>query len=173
MVPRVTYSVSHYSPSTFSSLSFIRASKGKGKRWRRNVVVCKQFRNQFQQSFKELMFRFVFSCRRFYSSTNLESDARRFVMLPFMQVSQQSEELLGLPVEELQAILGSDELNANHEEDVWKCILQWIDHDAENRKGHIADLMKNVRLGLLDARFFHKKCQYSPENVDVYVQGSP
>jgi kelch-like protein 10 len=75
----------------------------------------------------------------------------------FVQVSQQSEELLELPVEELQAILGSDELNVKREEDVWICILRWIDHDAENRKGHIADLMKTVRLGLLDAQFFREK----------------
>jgi kelch-like protein 10 len=78
-------------------------------------------------------------------------------MRHFVQVSQQSEELLELPVEELQAILGSDELNVKHEEVVWECILRWIDHDVENRKGHIVDLMKNVRLGLLDAHFFHEK----------------
>jgi kelch-like protein 10 len=74
-----------------------------------------------------------------------------------MLVCQQSEKLLELPVEELQAILVSDELNVRHEEVVWECILRWIDHDAENRKGHIVDLMKNVRLGLLDVQFFHEK----------------
>jgi kelch-like protein 10 len=120
-------------------------------------VECKQFSIQFQQSSKELMSRFVCSCRRFYFCTDLESDARRFVMNHFVQVSQQSEELLELPVEELQAILGSDELNVKHEEVVWECILRWIDHDAENRKGHIVDLIKTVRLGLLDAQFFHEK----------------
>jgi hypothetical protein len=120
-------------------------------------VECKQFRIQFQQSFKELMFRFVCSCRRFHFCTDLESDARRFAMRHFVQVSQQSEELLELPVEELQAILGSDELNVKHEEVVWECILRWIDHDAENRKGHIADLMKTVRLGLPGAQFLYEQ----------------
>jgi kelch-like protein 10 len=106
---------------------------------------------------KEFMGRFVCSYRRFYFCTDLESDARRFVMRHFVLVSEQSEELLELPVEELQAILGSDELNEKHEEVVWECMLRWIDHDAENRKGHIVELMKNVRLGLLDQQFFYEK----------------
>jgi kelch-like protein 10 len=89
-------------------------------------------------------------------------------MLHFVQVSQQSEELLELPVEELQAIIRSDKLNVKHEEVVWECILRWVDHDAENRKDHIVDLIKNVRLGLLDTQFFHEKVS-TLENVDVYV----
>jgi hypothetical protein len=43
---------------------------------------------------------------RFYACTKLETDARRFLMHHFVQVSQQSEELLELRVEELQAIIG-------------------------------------------------------------------
>jgi kelch-like protein 10 len=123
---------------------------------------AKCFGVQTHQNFKELMSRFVCFCRRFFFCTGLESDARRFVMHHFVQVSQQSEELLELPVEELQAIVGSDELNVKHEEVVWECVLRWIDHDAENRKGHIVDLMKNVRLGLLDAQFFFEKVSTLP-----------
>jgi kelch-like protein 10 len=86
--------------------------------------VWKQFRIQFRQSLKELMSRFVCSYRRCYNCTNLEFDARHFVMLHLVQVSEQSEELLELPVEELQELLGSDELIVNHEEVVWDCILR-------------------------------------------------
>jgi hypothetical protein len=102
-------------------------------------VECKLFRIQFQQRFKELMSRFVCSCRKFYFCTKLETDAGRFVMRHFVKVSQQNEELLELPVEELQAIVGSEELDVKHEEDARICILRWIDHDIENRKGHIVD----------------------------------
>jgi hypothetical protein len=41
----------------------------------------------------------------------LESDARSYLLNHFLKVWQQSEELLELPVEELQAIVGADELN--------------------------------------------------------------
>jgi kelch-like protein 10 len=83
-----------------------------------------------------------------------------------VKVWQQSEELLELPVEELQAIVGADELNVRNENIVWECVLRWIDHDTDNRKGHIVDLLKNVRLGLLDKNFLH-------ENVmcHAYVAG--
>jgi hypothetical protein len=72
-------------------------------------------------------------------------------------VSQCSEELLELPVEELAAILGDEQLNVSNEEDVWNCALRWIGRDTENRKVHVLDLMKTVRLGLLDKNVFIEK----------------
>jgi hypothetical protein len=78
----------------------------------------------------------------------------------FVKVWQQSEELLELPVKELQAIVGADELNVKNEKMVWECVLRWIDHDTDNREGHIVDLLKNIRLGLLDRNFLH-------ENVSI------
>jgi hypothetical protein len=90
-------------------------------------------------------------------------------MRHFMEVSQHSQELLELQVDELQAILGADELNVMNEQSVWECVLRWIDHDTENRKGHIVDLMKNVRLGLLERNFFHEKV--SMPLKCVYVGG--
>ncbi|XP_021929990.1 kelch-like protein 10 isoform X5 [Zootermopsis nevadensis] len=96
---------------------------------------------------------------RCHSCAGLESHARRFVSRHFAHLSQQSEELLEMSVEELQAIIGADNLNVKDEKLVWDCILRWIDHDTENRKGHIAELMKNVRLGLLDKAFFLEKMQ--------------
>jgi hypothetical protein len=78
----------------------------------------------------------------------------------FTEVSQQSKELLELPVKELQAIVGADEMNVENEKMVWECVLRWIDHETENRKGHIADLLKNTRLGLLDRNFLQ-------ENVSI------
>jgi kelch-like protein 10 len=76
------------------------------------------------------------------------------------EVSKQSEELLELPVKELQVIVGADEMNVKNENIVWECVLRWINHDTDNRKGHIVDLLKNIRLGLLDRNFLH-------ENVSV------
>jgi kelch-like protein 10 len=81
-------------------------------------------------------------------------------MRHFVKVWQQSEELLELPVEELQAIVGADELNVKNENIIWKCVLRWIDHATDNRKGHIVDLLKNIRLGLLDRNYLR-------ENVSI------
>jgi kelch-like protein 10 len=81
-----------------------------------------------------------------------------------VKVCQQSEELLELPVEELQAVVGADELNVENEKMVWECILRWTDHDTDNRKGNILDLLKNIRLGLLDRDFL-------TENVSIPLKG--
>ncbi|XP_021936935.1 kelch-like protein 10 [Zootermopsis nevadensis] len=95
-----------------------------------------------------------------HSFADLEAHARSFVLRNFVQVSQQSGELLELPVEELQEIITSEELNAKDEETVWECILRWINHDPDNRKGHIAGLLKGVRL--LDEDFFKEKVLKHP-----------
>ncbi|XP_021940447.1 kelch-like protein 10 isoform X2 [Zootermopsis nevadensis] len=94
---------------------------------------------------------------RFHSIADLENRALRFVWRHFVEVSQYSEELLELPVEELQAIIESVKLTAEEEKFVWECILRWINHDSDNRKGHFADLLKGVRLGRLDAKFFKEQ----------------
>ncbi|XP_021915982.1 kelch-like protein 10 [Zootermopsis nevadensis] len=99
---------------------------------------------------------------RFHSFADLEPHARRFVLRHFVEVSQQSKELLELPVEELQAIIGSEDLNVKDEKVVWECILRWINHHLDNRKGHIAGLLKGVRLGLLDEQFFKEQVSKHP-----------
>jgi hypothetical protein len=91
-------------------------------------------------------------------------------MRHFTEVSQQSEELLELPVEELHAIFGADDLNVK-EEMVWESVLRWIDHDTENRKGHIMDLLMNIRLGLLDRNFLQENVSISLKSVRI--EGSP
>jgi hypothetical protein len=88
-------------------------------------------------------------------------------MRHFVKVWQQNEQLLELPLEELQAIVGADELNVKNEKTVWVCVLRWIDHDTDNRKGHILDLLKNIRLGLLDRNFLHENVSIPLKSVCI------
>jgi kelch-like protein 10 len=104
---------------------------------------------------------------RDYWCPSLEEAARCFVMGNFVQISQQSDELLELPPEELQRLISSDELNVRTEEVVWEAVLRWINHDTENRKHHIFKLMKGVRLGLLDPQFFFENVMHHP-----YLEGN-
>ncbi|XP_012271071.1 kelch-like protein 10 [Orussus abietinus] len=97
----------------------------------------------------------------------LESDAYRYVMRHFVQVAQKSEEVLQLPIDELKALVGADELNVKSEEVVWELVLRWVNHDPEDRKRHIVELMKNIRLGLLDTQFFLENVKDHP-----YVTGN-
>ncbi|KAG7204994.1 hypothetical protein KM043_005379 [Ampulex compressa] len=94
---------------------------------------------------------------RDYFCKGLEAEAYRYVMRHFVQVAQTSKEILHLPIEELRTLVGDDELNVKSEETVWELVLKWINHEPESRKDHIVDLMKNIRLGLLDTQFFLEK----------------
>jgi kelch-like protein 10 len=103
---------------------------------------------------------------REYFCANLEKDARFFLMSNFVEVSQNSAEILDLPLEELKDIVVADELNVKHEEVVWECILRWINHDALNRKGNMLKLFRRLRLGLFDNCYFHSKVKYHPYVVE-------
>ncbi|XP_014471269.1 PREDICTED: kelch-like protein 10 [Dinoponera quadriceps] len=97
----------------------------------------------------------------------LETDAYRFIVEHFVEVSQRSEEILHLPIEELRSLVGADELNVKSEQTVWELVLRWINYDPESRKDHIVDLMRNIRLGLLDTQFFLENVKDHP-----YVVGN-
>jgi kelch-like protein 10 len=45
---------------------------------------------------------------------------------------------------------------------VWEDVLRWINRDNENRKRNIAELMKEVRLGLLEPQFFIENIKNHP-----------
>lgn len=83
------------------------------------------------------------------------------------QISLDSKEIMFLSIEDLLPIIGSDELNVRNEETVWELVLKWIDHDSHNRKKYTAQLMKSVRLGLLDTQFFLENVKDHP-----YVAGN-
>lgn len=93
--------------------------------------------------------------------TWLEVHAYHYLMRHFVRVARESEELLQLPIESMQKLVGADELNVKNEELVWECILRWIDFEPNERKHHIVDLMRKIRLGLLNTQFFleHVSCE--------------
>jgi kelch-like protein 10 len=94
--------------------------------------------------------------------TELAQTCWRFIMKNFIQISQQSDEILMLSLKDFQEIINADNLNVKSEEIVWETILKWINHDPEQRKGHIVALMKCIRLGLLETQFFMEKVKDHP-----------
>jgi kelch-like protein 10 len=86
----------------------------------------------------------------------------------FVEVSRQSDELLGVSAEELLAIVAADDLNVRNEEIVWECVLRWIERDPVGRKGHLVELMKNVRMGLMNTRYFLNNVMQHPYVKEDY-----
>ena len=93
----------------------------------------------------------VFSCvstyhfAENYHCEKLLSDARNYILPNFSTVSK-TEEFLNLSSNEVKVWISSDEINVSAEEDVFKIILTWIDHEKNERKEHFAELFREVRL---------------------------
>ncbi|XP_025096132.1 kelch-like protein 10 [Pomacea canaliculata] len=92
----------------------------------------------------------------------LERAAMRFLLQNFQTVHTTSNEFLQLDIEEVSEVLESDQLNVRNEELVFDAVCRWIDFDRERRKGHIARLLKTIRLGLLTTQFFVEKVKSHP-----------
>ncbi|XP_014216197.1 kelch-like protein 10 [Copidosoma floridanum] len=97
----------------------------------------------------------------------LEKNARLYIMRNFVKVAEKSKEILLLPINEVTALIGEDELNVKNEETAWELVLRWINHEPEGRKHHIVEFMRNMRLGLLDTQFFLENVKEHP-----YVAGN-
>lgn len=102
----------------------------------------------------------------------LKESCWRFILKNFPEIAEFSEELMQLPVEDLKEIIDGDSLNAKSEETVWDVVIKWIDYDPEHRKCHIVELLKCIRLGLLETEFFMEKVREHPY-VTAYEANKP
>uniref|UniRef100_T1ISY7 BTB domain-containing protein n=1 Tax=Strigamia maritima TaxID=126957 RepID=T1ISY7_STRMM len=97
----------------------------------------------------------------------MEKESQNFIMRNFSEVAEHSEELMELPLQEVVAVFGADDLNVRNEDIVWEAVIRWIDEDPAARKQHIVVLMEQIRLGLLDTQYFIEKVKnhlYVQEN---------
>ena len=87
-----------------------------------------------------------------YHCEKLLSDARNYILSNFSTVAK-TEEFLNLSSDEVKMCISSDEINVSAEEDVFKIILTWIDHEKNERKEHFAELFREVRLVYISRDF--------------------
>lgn len=59
------------------------------------------------------------------------------------------QEFLLLPVEEMERLLTSDDVNVPDEETVVTSLLTWVGHDGATRQRHLPLLLAHIRLPLL------------------------
>ena len=89
-----------------------------------------------------------------YHCEKLISDARNYILSNFATVAE-TEEFLNLSSNKVKMCISSDEINVSAEEDVFKIILTWIDHEKNQRKEHFAELFREVRLVYISRDFLH------------------
>ncbi|XP_009892731.1 PREDICTED: kelch-like protein 10 [Charadrius vociferus] len=103
---------------------------------------------------------------------DLREAACVFILHHFEEMSRLSTEFLDVSVNELMHILEKDELNVKREEAVFEAILKWIDHAPQDRRQHIAVLLSQVRLALMQADYFInnvKTHRYVKDNEECKV----
>ncbi|KAM9398282.1 kelch-like protein 5 isoform 2-T2 [Salvelinus alpinus] len=86
------------------------------------------------------------------SCTHLHHTAHSYTMENFVEVVE-GQEFLVLPLEEMDRLLSSDDMNVPDEETVVTALLSWVRHDVSTRQPHLPSLLTHIRLPLLQAQF--------------------
>eukprot|EP00063_Salmo_salar_P063616 XP_014038451.1 PREDICTED: kelch-like protein 5 [Salmo salar] len=86
------------------------------------------------------------------SCSQLHHAAHSFTMENFVEVVEGQEFLL-LPLEEMDRLLSSDDMNVPDEETVVTALLSWVRHDVSTRQPQLPSLLAHIRLPLLEAQF--------------------
>ena len=82
-----------------------------------------------------------------YQREDLLSNTSKFIRANFTSIySSNRDDVLNMSSREVEMWISSDEINVRAEENVFKIILAWIDHDRSGRKIFFAELFRHVRL---------------------------
>ncbi|XP_077289259.1 kelch-like protein 25 [Arctopsyche grandis] len=120
--------------------------------------------NQQINSTNSLMFLRLSSLNPDWKKTAMNITTENFSSL------YQTATFLRLPLAMVIDILKSDDLNVS-EEEVFKAIKLWINHDESNRRANLFELLSTVRLTLLSLEFLTSEilayCYSSPPSVII------
>ena len=86
---------------------------------------------------------FLFAKR--YRCKELIFISKNFILANFSTVAK-TENFLNLSSKEVKMWISSDEIDVGAEEDVFKIVLTWIDHEKRDRKKYFPELFREIRL---------------------------
>ncbi|XP_059619102.1 kelch-like protein 10 [Phlebotomus argentipes] len=90
----------------------------------------------------------LFSESRFQK--DLEEAAFQFIIVDFVKVMNENQDLYDLDFGYISKILASDWLNVKNEIVVWNACVKWIEKSKEEREGMVYQLLQYVRMGLMN-----------------------
>jgi len=88
-----------------------------------------------------------------YRCEELLIKAKTFIFENFTAMYKANSEVLNMSSSDIKMWISSDEINVSSEEDVFKIILAWIDHEKSKRKGYFAELFRELRLVFISRDF--------------------
>ncbi|XP_069499469.1 kelch repeat and BTB domain-containing protein 12 [Ambystoma mexicanum] len=86
---------------------------------------------------------------------DLRDQAKKYLYQHFAEVSLH-DELLAIEVDQLLTLITSDDLNVSREENILDLVLRWVNHDRTVRAEHLPELLKQVRLVLVNPSFLRE-----------------
>lgn len=96
-----------------------------------------------------------------YGSDSLVNSASRYFRIHFIDAVK-NEEFLGLHADVLADLIDSDDVNVRSEEDVFRAVETWLQHNPEDRKQSLPMLLTHVRLPLLSLGFLKTRVETIP-----------
>lgn len=96
-----------------------------------------------------------------HACTCLLSKCNMFMQQRFPEIALH-EEFLELHFEEVGNIISDSNLNVRGEEQVYEAALSWVRHRHEERKEHVSELLKCVRLPLMSATYLSREVKKEP-----------
>ncbi|KAL9955528.1 hypothetical protein ACROYT_G036864 [Oculina patagonica] len=87
-----------------------------------------------------------------YQCEELVSKTQNFILANFTTAAR-TEAFFHISSNEAEKWISSNEIHVSGEEDVFKIILSWIEHDKDERKKYFANLFRHVRLAYVSRDF--------------------
>ncbi|XP_029774777.1 kelch repeat and BTB domain-containing protein 12 isoform X3 [Suricata suricatta] len=86
---------------------------------------------------------------------DLSDQSKKYLYQHFAEVSLH-EEILEIEAHQFLTLIKSDDLNISREESILDLVLRWVNHDQELRTEHLVELLKQVRLELINPSFLRQ-----------------
>ncbi|XP_055855960.1 kelch-like protein 5 [Episyrphus balteatus] len=100
-----------------------------------------------------------------YNLDDLYKQSETFVCDNFGKL-RKDEEFFKLDVYQLSKFLSSSDLRVDSEEDVFRSLMSWIDHDKTNREEFMSKLLHHVRFPLLTPKFIASCIEPSCKSIE-------
>lgn len=96
-----------------------------------------------------------------YTCVDLLEAVDEFVATNFDEVVQ-TEEFQSMPLNLVLEILIKDDIQVKEEKDMFQACVRWVQHDQENRKKYMSELLKAVRMPFISLKFLHEEIAVHP-----------
>ncbi|XP_006895269.1 PREDICTED: kelch repeat and BTB domain-containing protein 12 [Elephantulus edwardii] len=86
---------------------------------------------------------------------DLSDQSKKYLYQHFAEVSLH-DEILDIEVHQFLILIKSDDLNISREESILDLVLRWVNYNPELRTEHLVELLKQVRLELINPSFLRQ-----------------